>query len=201
MEEVDGVDDLVFQNLRQKKPQSNYTVLVQFTMASAVRERTHQQVDDPEVLLQAVAHEADARVDEEAQLQVRGLERGQVLGGDLGVQVSRFDARVLGQVVHHLEEERGGDGSEPELLAASLWGRRPLSLSHLLLGGDVVVDEGHPLVLALAPHAGDPGHRHLAGLDGGLGAVTAELRLLLHINRDRDKSITVCDDGLIRDQT
>ena len=49
----------------------------------------------------------------------------------------------------------------------------------LLLGGDVVIDEGHPLIGPLAPHTGDPGHRHLAGLDGGLGAVAAKLRLFL----------------------
>lgn len=62
----------------------------------------HHQVDDTEVLLQPVAHELDAHVDEETQLQVRGFEGGQVLGGDLGIQVSRFDPGVLGQVIHHL---------------------------------------------------------------------------------------------------
>lgn len=50
---------------------------------------------------------------------------------------------------------------------------------YLLLRGDVVIDEGHALVGALPTHAGDPSHRHLAGLDGGLGAITAQLGLLL----------------------
>ena len=52
-------------------------------------------------------------------------------------------------------------------------------LTCLLLGGDVVIDEGHPLVGPLAAHTSDPGHRHLAGLDGGLSAVAAKLRLFL----------------------
>ena len=64
---------------------------------------THQQVDDSEVFLQAVAHEAHAGVDEEPELQVRRLQRGQVLRGDLSVQVSGFDSRILSQVVHHLQ--------------------------------------------------------------------------------------------------
>lgn len=51
--------------------------------------------------------------------------------------------------------------------------------SYLLLCGDVVVYEGHSLVGPLAPDAGDAGHRHLAGLNGGLGAIAAQLRLLL----------------------
>lgn len=63
----------------------------------------HHQVDDTEVLLQAVAHELDSHVNEEAQLQVGGFESGEVLGGDLGIQVSRFDPRVLGQVIHDLQ--------------------------------------------------------------------------------------------------
>lgn len=56
--------------------------------------------------------------------------------------------------------------------------------AHLLLSGDVVVDEGHPLVGPLAPHAGDPGHRHLTGLDGRFCAVTAKLCLFLQTCQD-----------------
>ena len=65
---------------------------------------THQEVNDPEVLLQAVTHEANARVDEEAQLQVGRLQGRQMLRGDLCIQVSWFDAGVLSQVVDHLQE-------------------------------------------------------------------------------------------------
>lgn len=56
---------------------------------------------------------------------------------------------------------------------------RILLQSYLLLRGDVVVDEGHPLIGPLTPHAGDPCHRHLAGLDGRLCAVAAKFCLLL----------------------
>lgn len=55
---------------------------------------------------------------------------------------------------------------------------------YLLLGGDVVINEGDALVGALPTHTGDPGHRHLAGLDGGFGAVAAQLSLLLPRGRD-----------------
>lgn len=50
---------------------------------------------------------------------------------------------------------------------------------YLLLCGDVVVDEGHSLIGALAAHAGDAGHRHLAGLYGGLGAIATQLCFFL----------------------
>ena len=53
------------------------------------------------------------------------------------------------------------------------------SVSYLLLSGDVIIDEGHPLVGALTSHTGDPGHRHLTGLDGRLCAVAAKFCLLL----------------------
>ena len=33
---------------------------------------------------------------------VSGLERGEVLGAEVGVEVARLDARELGQVVNHL---------------------------------------------------------------------------------------------------
>lgn len=65
-------------------------------------QRSHHEVDDTEILLQPVAHKLDTHIDEEAQLQVGGFESGEVLRGDLGIQVSRFDPRVLRQVIHHL---------------------------------------------------------------------------------------------------
>ena len=66
-------------------------------------------------------HKLDTIIHEEPELQVGGLERGQVFGGEVGVQVSGFDARELGQIVNHL-----------------------------LLGRDVVVDEGNTLARALS---------------------------------------------------
>lgn len=85
MEYVDGVDDLL---------------------------SGHDKIDDLEVVLETVPDEHAARVHQHAQLAVRRLERGEVLGAGVGVEVARLDARELGHVVHHL-----------------------------LLRGDVVVDE------------------------------------------------------------
>lgn len=42
-----------------------------------------------------MADEANPSVDEEAQLQVGGLECRQMLWGDFSIQVSWFDARIL----------------------------------------------------------------------------------------------------------
>lgn len=56
---------------------------------------------------------------------------------------------------------------------------------NLLLSGDVVIDEGDPLVRPLTPHTGDPGNRHLARFNGGLGAIAAQLRLFLQTNAVR----------------
>jgi hypothetical protein len=114
------------------------------------RPRTHP----PEVVLQAVPHEDDPTVLQKAQLGVRRLERGQVLGAEVGVQVSRLDPRELGQVV-----------------------------DDLLLGGDVVVDEGHPFHRARPPDARYARHRHLRRLDHRHLAVAAQLRFLL-VERD-----------------
>lgn len=142
----------------------------------------HHQVDDAKILLQPVAHELDPHVDEETQLQVGGFEGGEVLGGDLGVQVSRLDPRVLGQVIHHLRDRGRCEGSVSSLCVPQGWAGLP----YLLLGGDVVVDEGDALVGALPAHTRDPGHRHLAGLDSGFGPVTAQLGLLLrHRTQER----------------
>lgn len=60
-----------------------------------------------------MSNKYDAAVLQEPQLGVCGLERGEVLGTEVGVQVPGFDTRELGQVV-----------------------------DDLLLGRDVVVDEG-----------------------------------------------------------
>ena len=68
-------------------------------------------------------------IDEVPELLVGRLERRQMLLAEVGVQVAGLDARELGDVVHHL-----------------------------LLGRDVVVDEGATLVGAGATDTGDPGH-------------------------------------------
>ncbi len=62
----------------------------------------HHEVDDTEIILEAVAHKDGARVHDKAQLLIRGLERGQVLRAEVGVQVTGLDTGELGQVVHHL---------------------------------------------------------------------------------------------------
>jgi len=64
----------------------------------------HDEVDDTEIILEAVAHKDGARVHDEAQLLIRGLERGQVLRAEVGVQVTGLDTGELGQVVHHLQQ-------------------------------------------------------------------------------------------------
>lgn len=68
---------------------------------------------------------------------------------------------------------------------------KPPGAPYLLLGGDVVINEGDALVRTLTPHACDPGHRHLAGLDGRFGPITAQLSLLLQQTRGelRDREL------------
>lgn len=50
-----------------------------------------------------MANEANSRVDEETQLQVRRLQCGQMLWRNFSIQVSRFDARILCQIIDDLE--------------------------------------------------------------------------------------------------
>lgn len=69
----------------------------------------NHEVDDPEVLLQAMAHKLDANVNEKPKLQVGGLEGCEVLGGNLGVKVSWLYPRVLSQVIHDLGTEKGSE--------------------------------------------------------------------------------------------
>lgn len=107
MKQVDGVDDLIFRNLKREiyfrflhtsRPEMTPT-----RCQVGKTNKSYQQIDHPEVLLQAVTHKANSRVDEETQLQVRRLECGQMLRRNLCIQVSRFDARILRQVIDHLE--------------------------------------------------------------------------------------------------
>lgn len=61
-----------------------------------------------------MTNEANSGVDEEAQLQVSGLQRGQMLRRDLCIQVSWFDARILSQIVDHLEGQTFAGVSGPQ---------------------------------------------------------------------------------------
>lgn len=61
-----------------------------------------QQVDDPEVVLEPVADEDDPDVHEEPELEIGGLECGQVFGRDADVEIARLDPRKFGHVVRHL---------------------------------------------------------------------------------------------------
>ena len=67
------------------------------------RRNTNLHVDDLEVLLQPMSDKDHPDVQQAAQLLVGGFERGEVLGGGVGVQLQGLDARELCQVVGHLE--------------------------------------------------------------------------------------------------
>ena len=62
----------------------------------------HHQIDNPEVLFQSVADKYDALTDQITQFQIAGFQRRQMLAGNVGVQISRFDAGVFGEIVDHL---------------------------------------------------------------------------------------------------
>ena len=64
---------------------------------------THHNIDDSEVLLESMADELDSSLEQVDELEVAGLERGQVLGAHGSVKVSRFDSWELCQVVHNLQ--------------------------------------------------------------------------------------------------
>ena len=70
-----------------------------------------------------MADKSNPVVDQEAQLQVRRLERRQVFRRRRHIQITRLDARELGQIVHYL-----------------------------ILRGDVVVNEGQAFHAALPTH-------------------------------------------------
>ena len=89
------------------------------------------------VVFEPMADENAAYIDEVPELLVGRLERRQVLLAEVGIKVSGFDTRELGDIVHHL-----------------------------FLGRDVVVDKGASLVGARASDTSDSGHRHLSSLDG-----------------------------------
>ena len=59
-----------------------------------------------------MAHKLDSSFQEEEQLEVGSLERGEVLGAHASIQITRLDTRELGQIVHHLLTEIMWDGRE-----------------------------------------------------------------------------------------
>ena len=67
----------------------------------------HHQIDDSEILFETVADENDALTDEIAELQVARFQRRQMLAGNVGVQITRLDARKLRQIVYHLKKMGG----------------------------------------------------------------------------------------------
>ena len=83
---------------------------------------THQDIDDPEVLVEPVPHELDSVLQEIEQLEVAGLECGEVLGAHGGVQVARFDARELGQVIHNLSGQNTAETNTAIEMGCIYWG-------------------------------------------------------------------------------
>ena len=104
------------------------------------------KVDHAEVILQAVPNEDAAAVDEEPEFLVGRLQGGEVLGRKVGVKVARFDPRELGQIVHHLL------GHQVNMYDLYL----DPGQADLLLGGDVIINEGHPFHSTLSAHTGYP---------------------------------------------
>ena len=71
----------------------------------------YQNIDDPEIFLEAVSHKLHTLLEQVEQLEVAGLQGGEMLGAYHGIQVSWFDPREFSEVVHHLGEGEGeGEG-------------------------------------------------------------------------------------------
>ena len=71
----------------------------------------YQNINDPEIFLEAVSHKLHTLLKQVEQLEVAGLQGGEMLGAYHGIQVSRFDPREFSEVVHHLGEGEGeGEG-------------------------------------------------------------------------------------------
>lgn len=68
----------------------------------------YQNIDDPEVLLEAMSHKLHTLLKQVEQFEVAGLQGGKMLRAYHGVQVSWFDPREFSEVVHHLGEGGGG---------------------------------------------------------------------------------------------
>ena len=64
----------------------------------------HDDVDNFEIVLEAVTDENAAGVDEIAQLFVRRLERGQMFRTKIRVQIAGFDAREFRKVIDDLKQ-------------------------------------------------------------------------------------------------
>lgn len=72
-------------------------------------------------------------VEEEAQLAVGRLQRGQVLGAEVGVEVAGLNARELGHVVHDLLLRRNVVVDERFALSRALAGNGKWTTLHSIL--------------------------------------------------------------------
>ena len=52
---------------------------------------THHDIDDSEVLLEPMTNKLDSSLQQVDELEVASLERGEVLGADGGIEVTRLD--------------------------------------------------------------------------------------------------------------
>jgi hypothetical protein len=52
----------------------------------------HQNIDDSEVLIQAMSYKFDAILEEVEELEIAGLEGSEVLGAHGSIKITRFDA-------------------------------------------------------------------------------------------------------------
>ncbi len=64
----------------------------------------HQDVDDSEILLEPVADKCDSFFPQVQELEIGGLQGGDVLGAPVGIQVPCLDPREFGEIVHHLQQ-------------------------------------------------------------------------------------------------
>ena len=66
----------------------------------------YQYVDDPEVFVKSMPNKGDATLQEVEQLEIAGLECGEMLGAHGGIQITWTDTRELCQVIHHLKDQK-----------------------------------------------------------------------------------------------
>ena len=137
-----------------EKTQGNHALMRQVKEMHSVDDLTgrHHQIDDTEIVLQSVTDESDPVVDQESQFQIRRLERRQVFRRRGHVQIARLNARKFRQIVHHL-----------------------------ILSGNVVVDEGQSFHAALPIHRAKANYAHILHQFFFLNAVTCVISTL-HIS-------------------
>lgn len=69
--------------------------------------------------------------------------------------------------------------------------RNHYSWHYLFLCGDVIINEGNPLVWSLTTHTCDPCHWHLTGFDGGFCPITAKLCFFLWTSNTKPSKSTL----------